>query len=138
VNPKNRDRNVRDTLSERGLTGCGRDVGCAHKHVDTDRTVVNLDSVQDRGGLCGLFAPGEDYGRASEAAAIGSVLHQDLLGPAYTNCRSKVVLKGALVVVAGKVIGKVQSVVRESRYSGRQESSDPYSRGRKCRSKSWE
>ena len=132
------EKNLRDTLSERGLTGRGRNVGSAHKHVDTDGAVVNLDSVESRGSLGGLLAPGEDDGRASEAAAIGSVLHQDLLRPAYTNCRSKVVLKGALVVVAGKVVGKVQSVMRESRYSGWQESSDPYSRGRKCRSKSWE
>lgn len=93
--------NLRDTVYEGRLLGRGGDVCGADEKVNTEWAVVNLDAVESSGGLGSLLRPVEDDSRATEALAVWSVLHKDLLGPANADGRGKVVLEGVLVVVVG-------------------------------------
>lgn len=76
----------------------------ADEEVNANGAIVDLDAVQGCGSLGSLVGTVEDHCRASEALAVRSVLHKNLLGPANANCRGKVVLKGVLVVVVGQVL----------------------------------
>ena len=93
--------NLRDTISQGGLLCLGGYVRSADEEVNANWAVVDLDAVQGCGSLRSLVGAVEDNSRASEALAVRSVLHEDLLGPANANCGSKVILKGVLVVVVG-------------------------------------
>lgn len=80
----------------------GGQVRGADEEVNTDGAVVDLAAVQDCCGLLSHLGPVEDDGRASQALAVRSVLHEDLLGPADADIsRGKEFLQGVLVVVIG-------------------------------------
>lgn len=90
---------VRDAIGQRRLGSCSREVGCAHEHLDANRTVVDLDAIQCRSGFDSLLVLVEDDGRTTEAAASRSILQKNLLWSANTYSRREVVLQVALVVM---------------------------------------
>lgn len=80
-----------------GKLGRRREIGSADKHLHTNEAVVDLDAIQGAGGLDSLVVLVPDDGGASQAAAIWSILHEDLLWPTQSNI-DKVFLQYALVV----------------------------------------
>lgn len=96
--------------------GCGN-VGRAHKHLDTNGAVVDLDTIQGGGGLDSLLVLVEEDRGAAEAATSRTILQHNLLRPTDTSCSGKVLLWGALVAVIGKSLRGTGS---KKRVHGRQ------------------
>jgi hypothetical protein len=113
-----KERYVRDTVGEGRRRRGGGKVGRAHQHFDADGSVVDLDAVESRCSLDSLVVLVEDDGSATEATTGRSILQQDLLGAANTNCGRKVILRGALVVVIGKSLRSWKQEY-ESMYGGK-------------------
>ena len=77
---------VRYAVGERGRACGSRDCARADKHLDANRTSINLDTIQSRSSLGSLFVLVEDNGCAANATASSIVLEENLLWSTYVDC----------------------------------------------------